>query len=348
MYDNYTTRGLVCYDCASSQYAHCGRCERYYRRYRRHTCRPVPCCEPQFVEFTLPGAIAPIANDTRIGIGLPKGEISEVGIERITSAINEEGRRTYHSMRYTDYDGAHETYNKYLQLGGALEKLGVEWQTKRGNYPKRLSRLAYADFGLKLSPSLLAEIGNIARDHSGGTDFFVEFTRQLNLPASQFVHSGSCWWTSYSNSRCAHKTNGGLAIRTFHDERTSRPAGRAWVLPLKILDSSSQVRKGQRQLLTPTFNTIDAAGYVIFNGYGNLGGYTPARIMAHMFGMTYRKVSLSLSPMYLNNGNGYLVGHEEIVAPYTDGDISLSLSQHSALYQHELAELNDERITVNA
>lgn len=87
--------------------------------------------------------------------------------------------------------------------------------------------------------------------------------------------------------------------------------------------------------LSPTFDTITPDAFVTFNGYGDLGGYAPARILSHMAGWTYRKIEFTCSPMYINAG-GYLVAPEEIAAPFTDRQLNLSVSQHSSLYEREL------------
>ena len=57
--------------------------------------------------------------------------------------------------------------------------------------------------------------------------------------------------------------------------------------------------------------------------------------MAHMNGMTYRKVEFNSEPMYVNSGSGYLIGPEELVAPYTDGRLSISMQKHSSLFELE-------------
>jgi hypothetical protein len=90
----------------------------------------------------------------------------------------------------------------------------------------------------------------------------------------------------------------------------------------------------------PTFDSLTPDAFMIFNGYGDLSGYTPARIMAHMAGMTYRKVEFDCSPMYVNNGNGYLVTSEEIAAKYPAGSrVSLYTDTHSTLHHDEAKEL---------
>jgi len=73
---------------------------------------------------------------------------------------------------------------------------------------------------------------------------------------------------------------------------------------------------------------------VVFNGYGDLYGYTASRIIAHLAGWTYRKIDFECSPMYINSG-GYLVAPEPVAEKYTDGELRLSVSQHSSLYDRE-------------
>jgi hypothetical protein len=92
----------------------------------------------------------------------------------------------------------------------------------------------------------------------------------------------------------------------------------------------------------PTFDTMRAHAFMVFNGYGNLSGYAPARILAHMAGMTYRKVTFTRSmdngEMYVNGDAGYLVAAEELAEKYTDGRIHMSFAQHADLYETERAD----------
>ena len=213
---------------------------------------------------------------------------------------------------------------------------------------------------------LLSEIGNIGRAHSNGSNVEVEVTRDLNLPAEDFAHEDSCWWQSYYHGRCALKSNGGFGLRSFgydeHEEyeyvvgpwanpyytdpatgmprnyvptgkivRTPAVTGRAWVMPLRYVDGDFR----------PTFDAETPDALVVFNGYGDLEGYTPARIVAGMYGMTYRKVNFYADPMYVNGNAGYLVASEEIAANYDGGSVSLRTPQHANIY-------NDERALANA
>jgi hypothetical protein len=169
----------------------------------------------------------------------------------------------------------------------------------------------------------MSQVGNIARNHSTAVDVQIDVTRDLNQSPEAFYHDGSCWFTDYAgSSRCALKTNGGYGLRSFG---TYSVSGRAWVMPLRQDESGE---------LVPTFETQTPDAFVVFNGYGDLSGYTAPRIVAHMAGMTYRKVGFDCDPMYINAG-GYIVAPEEIAKKYTDGSLSLSVHQHARLFDRE-------------
>jgi hypothetical protein len=181
-----------------------------------------------------------------------------------------------------------------------MDAVGDQWQGKRGNYTRRLSREVYNTMGLKIPGALVSKIGNYAKEHSSDTsEWAVEFTRDLNLSPEDFCHEDSCWWGSYYESRCALKSWGGLGIRTFeNDGYADVPTGRAWVQPLN-------------KDMQPTHNTINAHAYVVFNCYEALSMAKPARIIAHLTGRTYRKIQLNSDAQYINGDSGWLVADEE-------------------------------------
>lgn len=256
-------------------------------------------CEPQHPTFSLNLAPPrlPLKNDTRIPVSLPSGTITEQGLSEIQMVVYTHVR----PIRRETYDKQTGYSFNFQAVWDALTEVGDQWQTKRGNYPKRLSSAIYKATKIALPPQLLAKVGDIARTHSAGQDdLSIEITRDLNAPASHFAHSGSCWWGGYSESRCCLKSWAGFGIRSYESEQqpTSEPSGRAWAIPF---DSEQN----------PTSNPEETVAYVIFNGYGNLGGYTPARILAQLTGMTYRKIEFAGDPMFVNAG-GYLI--------FTEGD----------------------------
>lgn len=307
----------VCEDCISSGWSWCEDCNGYYSDdYSDDHNHNDNCdCEAPARSFRVRNdGEAPLANDTRVTITLPAGTISAEGIATIVRYLRDVSREM------PDSDDKRQLY----ALGWDLDALGNSWQTKEGNYTKRLSRYAYKTYSLKITPEILSQVGCIAREHSTAVDFQVEMTRNLNLPAEEFAHEDSCWWQSYAESRCALKSNGGFGLRTFGEY--GYVSGRAWILPLRETETGE---------LVPTFETEAPSAFVVFNGYGDLGGYMPARIVAHMAGMTYRKIGFSCSPMYVNNGSGYLVAPEDIATRYTDGSLYLNTDAHSMLFHTE-------------
>ncbi len=327
--DEVTTtlsRSQVCEGCLGNDYSYCEECAGWYQEDNTgdhdHDDEDDNCyCTPPAPDFTVRNdGCPPLASGTRVTITLPRGQISPEGLTAIRDYLRVEaaitGSNPLHALAYD------------------LDALGSEWQDTRGNYAKRLSARAYKEYwGLKLDQAVLSQVGVLARDHSNTVSTVIEVTRDLNMSAADFYHDGSCWWTDYSRSRCALKTNGGFGIRSF--DRYGRVSGRAWVLPLKLNSRDSA--------LTPTFDTGTPAAFMAFNGYGELNGYTAPRIIAHMYGWTYRKTSFRCSPMYVNSGSGYLVGPEDVVREFT-GNVYLGLEDHARLFDDEQAEKTAEKI----
>lgn len=286
-----TADGPVCAHCYSHYYNYCEYCNESYHENDGHDYEHEEesegCdCEASHQRFTFPAnGAGTIANDDRLTVTMPTGVIDAEGLKRIEQLLS------------IELPGA--------IVRDALAEIGPEWQTKRGNFTRRLSRDLHANRGgLKVDGPTLSQIGNIAREHSGAVATWeIEVTRDFNLPARDFCHSDSCYWQSYYESRCALKSWGAVGLRTFNDN--GDPAGRVWVQPLD-------------ENLTPTADTIGATAYVVYNAYGALGGYEAARIVAYLAGMTYRKVSLTLSPEYVNNNAGYLVSNEATCASHDE------------------------------
>lgn len=311
----------VCEGCVEN-YSFCEDCGGYYFHddYDDHDHSPAGCdCESPATRFAVRNdGQGMLQNDERVTITLPAGTVDEEGIVRIRQYL----RRHVPDDEQTGYNG--------YAVAELVGDLGREWQTGKGNFTKRLSRAAYQKLGMKLTPEVISQVGCIASDHSRAINFAIETTRNLNMSAADFFHEDSCWWQSYSESRCALKSSGGFGLRTFGELGDVR--GRAWVMPLK--------RRGGRDRLVPTFNTETPDAFVVFNGYGDLEGYSAARIVSHMAGMTYRKIDFYAEPMFINGESAYLIAPEDIAAGYTDGSLSLSsyTASHSNLYNTEKTE----------
>lgn len=306
---------------------HCGNCDAYhdygdecpgwfcndcddYHDYGDECSRNCGCESPQ-PDFTIRNdGEPPLASGTRARITLPADEISPAGLREI---------RYYLVNKYRESRTAVAMYH----LAHSFEEaLGAKWQTRQGNYTKRLSRHAYEAHSLKLTPEIMSQVGCIARDHSAtAVSLDIEVTRNLNKPSRDFYNSGSCWWGGMSDSRCALKTNGGFALRSFKGDSVS---GRAWVMPLR--------RAGEG--FEPVLDTMTPDAFIVFNGYGALEGYTAARIMAAMAGWTYKKISdFRCDPMYVNSG-GYLVAPEQIVQD-AGTSLRLTVPKHANLTEKE-------------
>lgn len=307
------SNGSVCESCRVRHYTYCDDCDEYYPNEDGHSHSRSGCCSSPQEEFAIRNdGQDPLPNDTRVSVGLPSGVIDPEGVSQITRYLRRYGYYLYDR----DWDA-----------------LGHQWQAKNGNFTKRLSAYLYKREGTKLPQEVLSQVGVIARDHSNAVSVEIEVTRQLNLPSYEFANDGSCWWNSYSESRCALKTNGGFGLRSFSGREVT---GRAWVMPL---------RKDDRGYLVPTFETLTPDAFVVFNGYGDLQGYAAPRILAHMAGWTYRKIGFECSPMYVNAG-GYLVAPEVIAKQYENGSLDLSVRQHSDLFAREQREKEAQLVCV--
>lgn len=309
---------FACEGCKDNRLSYCDDCDGYYDSNTEdhdHDEKQCDCESPQR-QFTVRNdGLPPLIQDQRIAVSLPGGLISEQGMQQISRYLWEWARELEYIQR--------DVLNGLVYPEELETHVGNKWQTGKGNFTKRLSKYVY-EHKVKLPPVVISQIGCIASENSQAVDFAIEVTRNLNLSSSDFGNGGSCWWGSYGSSRCALKSNGGYALRSFDEYNDT--SGRAWVMPLK--------REGDRGL-TPTFETIEPDAFMVFNGYGDLCGYAPARIVAHMAGLTYRKIGFLADPMYVNSEVGYLVAPEDIAAHYTDGQLRLSLAEHATLFDSE-------------
>lgn len=332
---HYVHDESVCATCLDRYYSYCDECDAYYHDDYADDHRHGGCdCESPAQHFAMHNGEGKVAQDERFAITLPAGVISDEGMQQISRMIRNHSYEASAEVNpESKWEGpewvaACEIRNKWWNFAEDVLSMDSTWQTREGNFTKRLSKLAHKQYALKVPPALLTQAGNIGRDNSTGADLSVEMTRDLNLPAEDFYHEDSCWWQSYSESRCSLKQNGGIGMRTFDNEYGyERVAGRAWVQPLKQDD---------RGELQPTFDALTADAFMVYNGYGDLSGYVPARIVADMHGMTYRKVSFDMNPQYVNNGAGYLVTTEEIAQKHPAGSsVRIYADTHSTLFHNE-------------
>lgn len=313
-----------CESCFGDIASFCDECDVYYFNDRAYEhdhdswCQ----CAPQRLDFTMPARDYTLQQDERIEVELAKGFINEQATDAVVSLLwNEQFRQIDQDWRnalYVDHRTPRpEGYMEYHEVQQVVESLERVWQAKQGNWTRRLSK-AFYEKGVKLNPGVLAKAGTTVKAHAGGNTnkWFVEFTRDLNQPPGNFYHEDSCWWGGENQSLCALKHWGGLGMRSYEDETARRdyPTGRAWVQPLD---------KDMR----PTADVEGAHAYVVYNGYGELSGYTPARLVAHLTSKTYKKIEFSANYQYVNCG-GYLVADQETCNATDEVYIGSGLDSH--------------------
>lgn len=298
----------MCHGCAvAAGFTRCGHCYGVYHN-PEHGCPRLGCrCKAKHPDVIFPNGDGTISTDEMATIELPGGMISDEGIRDIY---------TYLIIHHPDAPR------------GVVNNLDREWQMRSGTFTKRLARAMYKYNGYKASDALLAGVGNIARQHSAtGSQYRITVTRNMNLSAKEFYHSESCWWTggSYGKSRCAFKTMHGIGLRSWDDH--NNVTGRAWIL---AFDAD----------MFPTEDAVHAHAYLIFNCYGALSGYTPARIVSMMTGKSYKRIGFQCSPMYVNGEFGYLVADQDTCKDYHGKNVNV---RSTAKSHHDL---DDDRIEV--
>jgi hypothetical protein len=312
-------RGGVCGNCRDANYGYCRDCNIYYpneqARQHRHA---NSCCESPGQDFTFPFGEGHIPPEKQVEVVMQGGSISLTGRAKVVQ----------HLMRvagdlgdiYENGSRAHKMYALACHIDQG--HFSREVKNTDGTYTTRLKRTAYKEFSLKVEPQVLTQIGNIVSQHSSGGTYTVEVTRDLNKNPSEFGNTSSCWWTQYKNSRCALKTNGGLALRSM---RGTAVQGRVWVMPLKI---------GADQNLAPTFDTSTGI-YFVFNGYGDLQETVGPRVLAQMVGAeAVERINVQVDRYYVNNNSGYLVGPQAVVDKHRRG-LVMTLPEHADLYRKE-------------
>lgn len=273
----------VCFGDRIRNYRFCDQCNDWFRGTHVHPCA----CVPLHPHFTFRNGVTTVADGERFSVEMPKGYVTAVG----QAAIG----------RYLE--------NKGVYCGIDWDQIGAEWTTNRGTMPKRISSFVAKynkEFGYeyRLTSDMLADIGMIAKDNTAKESMFhLQMSRDLNQSAAYWFHTASCWFgtSDQGRARCAFKSSGGFGLRSFKSATSDEVVGRVWVQPLN-------------NRLQPTHQSLDCYGYVVFNNYGNLDGYSTARVIAQMTGMSYKKVSYRCEMHYVNNSSGYLIAPPDVCA----------------------------------
>lgn len=166
-----------------------------------------------------------------------------------------------------------------------------------GTFPKRVSKYYYKVHGLKCPQSFIMQLGNLAKQHSEGQEWYLfDFTNRIDWEAGDFGDRGSCFWAGYAGAKVMIEENSGLAIRFYHDEQNGK--GRAWLVP------------------------IEDNMYILFNGYGmgNNSTLTIARVFSLFVGLQYKQITLdnAYGGLYVNGNAGYIIGRIEQIDEIED------------------------------
>ena len=235
---------LVCSGCLDYNYHHCDTCGYYVEDDDEDHEHDDPChCEAPHQLFSMPNnGYGSFASDERITVATAKGQIDSRGMASLTDYV-------WNNILVPLVDAGHGssiTFEKARDAHMDVRAMHPEWQTKDGNFTRRLARLLYRDHAIKVPPGHLSQLGNIARQHSSeAVEYHIELTRDLNMDPSAFYHEDSCWWGSYGRSRCALKQCGGMAIRSF--DHCGDVSGRAWIAPLCHNTDGGSSRRTKRR-----------------------------------------------------------------------------------------------------
>ncbi|MEM6530219.1 MAG: hypothetical protein AAF653_18105 [Chloroflexota bacterium] len=238
--------------------------------------------------------------NTRFEQEAPEGTISDTGINRIQDYIQDQDLTTEMWHGQQPQDGA--TY---------LRPLPYNWEwvwkvTGNGHYvgtfPKRAGKYYYKQWDVKLPTAFVAQLGNLAREHSEDRSFYrFDFVNEFNWQDGDFGDYDSCFWGENSRARDLLKDNGAYAVRFFGEEGTG--LARAWVA--HIADER----------------------LIVFNGYGFSGNPTLkiAQVVARFTGQQYERIYVTNhntdeGTLWINGSTGYLIGTAEQLANMTEYD----------------------------
>jgi hypothetical protein len=294
---------------ANKQFFECDECKQtYHRNYRaQHVERGDYCqqCNPPDastcktagkLDFEFPALcleVKAIKADEIVAVSIGGGTIGQTGLIEIGSLIlRKTGNKTY--------GGGLNITN---ELYGSNPEIGAEFQTKEGNFTKRLARYLLVNRSMKLNEEFMNEIGQMAQKYvSKPRDLRISITRDLNQPARRFANDGSCWWGGYYHTRCAFKGIGGMALRTF--DAKGKVTGRAWLV---ALDKN----------LAPTLE-LPSEAYGVFNSYGaEFDNMAAGRLVAQLTGRSYKAVGMGYEGansrrLYVNGARGVLIAEQSI------------------------------------
>jgi hypothetical protein len=322
--------GSICRNCyENGEYSQCDRCGNHFHNentvYDDNTERtyceahaPRSGCKPTHLKFEFPALCLPqqsVQNDEIVEVSVAHGDVGAQGIAQIVQHIQ---------IKTSGKWGNYGVSCSEIHDDSIMDTL---WQTREGNFPKRLAKHLLIEHHLKLTDELMAEVGNIAKQHTTKPGkHYLSITRDINQDPGEFVNDGSCWWGSESNSRCTFKAMWGFGVRTWSTpggrDDGGYPVSRAWLIGLKVKEVGDGFTLARtpltRQTFTPT-PELPADAYVLFNPY-EIERLPYARMIAGMVGKSYKKLPSFYANMYINSG-GVLIAEQSICDATTIVDL---------------------------
>lgn len=219
---------------------------------------------------------------------LPEGLIPFEGIEAVSRYIRGEKPNLY-----------------FLNPSYIADMIGCDWVVKGnqkyvGTFPKRISKLVWLEFNIKVEEQIISEVGNIASRYlTNSSKILADFSNEFDWDAGDYGDDGSCFWSCRTAAKAMMQENGGWAMRFYDNNRNG--IGRCWVMPVRHNNEN---------------------GYVVFNAYGSnrdCGLWIHARLIAGLLGFSYKKIDYLVNggsdegKLYINGGRGIVIGPENLV-----------------------------------
>ncbi len=201
-------------------------------------------------------------------------------------------------------------YNEAHLSPGTYSDIKWQYVTPRGKFAKRLAALIKKNSDVKLSSDHISIIGDLARQHSSKPGIiYYDITNKFDWTPGDFKDNGSCFWGKNNEAREIMLDAGGLAIR-FYREKAQLIAG----VPACGDPDCNDCEKEEimeygigRAWIIPYRNK-----WALFNSYG-FKNIKSARILAGITESDYKNIAIrnyerSQGKLWINNGEGYLVG----------------------------------------
>ena len=134
--------------------------------------------------------------------------------------------------------GLPPSYNNFWHLDGKVEFAGLQFS---GAIPKRIRKLYYELYGLRLSKGAVSEIGNIISEHrSKNTCVYAICTDWLDWEDGDFGDNGSCYWSCRNYARIVMEEIGYKAILLFDAASIEEHGLERCTSPASILENGGK------------------------------------------------------------------------------------------------------------